>query len=92
LRWSLKDGAIGDFDDHRPDEEIDMPKKTPPVDQLIEEVEALCKVYCGKNAEGELWGQTCLRINRLNQILKKIRRQNRRLAIALTFRQEEQAK
>ena len=42
--------------------------------KLLEEVEALCKVYCGKDAESEQWIETCRRLERLDKLAKKVRK------------------
>jgi hypothetical protein len=41
---------------------------------LLNEVDALCKVYVGKKAEGEQWGETCKRLERLDKLAKALRR------------------
>lgn len=41
---------------------------------LLAEVEALCKAYVGKNAESEMWGETCKRFARLDKLAKKVRK------------------
>ena len=48
-------------------------KKNPQL-ELLEAVEALCAVWCGKAAEGEQWGETCRRLEALNKIAKKARK------------------
>ena len=40
---------------------------------LIDEVDALCRVYVGKNAPGEQWRDTLDRIDRLAKLSKKAR-------------------
>lgn len=42
--------------------------------KLIDEVEALCKVYVGKDAESEGWAATCRRLESLDKIVKRIRK------------------
>jgi len=42
--------------------------------KLIDDDEALCRVYIGKNAESEEWGKTCVRLADLDKLIKKIRR------------------
>lgn len=46
---------------------------TKDTEPLLLEVEALCRVYLGKNAESEPWGETCERFERLNKLAKKLR-------------------
>jgi hypothetical protein len=46
-----------------------------PTDKLIDEVEDLCKTYVGKNAECEQWFETCKRFERLDKLVKKIRKE-----------------
>ena len=41
--------------------------------KLVDEVEALCRVYDGKDAESEQWYQTCERLERLDKLVKRIR-------------------
>jgi hypothetical protein len=42
-------------------------------EKLIAEVEALCAVYSDKDG-GEQWGETLKRIDRLDKLVKKIRK------------------
>lgn len=44
------------------------------VEALLSEVEALCRVYVGKDAESEEWGQTCQRLARIDKLVKKVRK------------------
>lgn len=44
------------------------------VEALLTEVEALCRVYIGKDAESEEWGATCQRFARLDKLAKKLRK------------------
>jgi hypothetical protein len=46
--------------------------------KLIDDVEALCRVY--KNAESEEWGKTCVRLADQDKLIKKIRRAQQRTA------------
>jgi hypothetical protein len=48
--------------------------------KLIDDVEALCRVYVGKNAESEEWSETCVRLANLDKLIKKIRRAQKRVA------------
>jgi len=48
--------------------------------KLLSEVEALCHVYIGKKAEGEQWDKTCQRLEALDKLVRKIRRQQTKLA------------
>jgi hypothetical protein len=41
---------------------------------LLEAVEALCKAYCGPDAESEPWFETCKRLDRIDKLAKKLRR------------------
>jgi len=43
------------------------------VSDLINEVDALCRVYVGKNAPSERWRETCERLERLAKIVKRAR-------------------
>lgn len=45
-----------------------------PIAELIDEAEALCKVYVGKDAESEDWRDTCRRLERLDKLVKRVRR------------------
>lgn len=45
--------------------------------KLLDEVEALCRVYVGKDAEGEQWVATCRRLEGLDKLVKRIRRTQR---------------
>lgn len=54
-----------------------MPKPTPAA-ELLQEVEALCAAYVGKGAPGELWGETCARLERLAKLVKRVRAAERR--------------
>ena len=45
--------------------------------KLVDEVEALCRVYDGRDAESEQWYQTCERLERLDKLVKRIRIQQR---------------
>jgi len=44
------------------------------LDRLLDEVEALCRVYVGKNAESEAWGKTCERLETISKLAKAYRR------------------
>lgn len=44
------------------------------VDALLAEVEALGDLFLKKDAEGEPWGKTCDRIERMARLARKIRR------------------
>lgn len=44
------------------------------IEALLAEVEALCLIHCGKAAEGEPWGETCDRFDRLDKAAKKLRK------------------
>jgi hypothetical protein len=61
----------------RPKGEITMEKDW---GKLLSEVEALCHVYIGKKAEGEQWDKTCQRLEALDKLVRKIRRQQTKLA------------
>jgi hypothetical protein len=50
------------------------PKTNKAVEALLVEVEALCKAYIGKKAEGEQWAETCARFARLDRLAKKVRK------------------
>lgn len=41
---------------------------------LASEVEALTRLYIGKDAEGEAWGDTLRRLDSLAQIVRRVRR------------------
>lgn len=43
--------------------------------KLLNEVAELCRVYVGKNAPSEQWIETCRRLEMLDKLVKKIRRQ-----------------
>jgi hypothetical protein len=43
-------------------------------EKLLAEVEALTSKYVGKDAESEMWGETCDRLERLDKLAKKIRK------------------
>lgn len=45
-----------------------------PIDKLLDEVEALTKVYVGKKAESESWFETCERLERIDKLVKSVRR------------------
>jgi hypothetical protein len=45
--------------------------------KLVDEVEALYRVYVGKDAESEQWCQTCERLERLDKLVKRIRIEER---------------
>lgn len=47
---------------------------TKPIDKLLDEVEALTKVYVGKKAESESWFETCERLERIDKLVKSVRR------------------
>ena len=47
---------------------------TKDMEALLAEVEELCRVHVGKNAEGEQWIETCRRFERLDKLAKKIRK------------------
>lgn len=49
-----------------------------PITELVDEVEALCKVYVGKDAECEQWVDTCRRLERLDKLVKRVRRAQRK--------------
>ena len=42
--------------------------------ELIDQTEALCRVYIGKNAESEQWGDTLRRLDALDKLVKRVRR------------------
>lgn len=44
------------------------------VEALLTEVEALCRVYVGKDAESEEWGKTCERLAKIDKLAKKVRK------------------
>ena len=52
-------------------------EKLTPAEQLLEAVEALCKVYVGKNAPSEQWRETIDRFVELDKLAKKVRRAQR---------------
>jgi hypothetical protein len=54
---------------------MDMSKKLKKTMQLIEQVEALCAVYVGRKAEGEQWGQTVARIEKLSKAVKSAKKE-----------------
>lgn len=51
-------------------------------DKLLEEAETLCRIYVGKNAESEPWGDTLKRLIALDKQVKKIRRQQAKAGAA----------
>jgi len=54
---------------------MDVSKKLKKTKQLIEQVEALCAVYVGRKAEGEQWGQTVARIEKLSKAVKAAKKE-----------------
>jgi hypothetical protein len=44
-----------------------------PLLKLLDEIDALCAVYIGKNAPSEQWGVTCERFERIDKLRKKAR-------------------
>jgi hypothetical protein len=44
------------------------------LNQLLDQVEDLCTLYVGKNAPGEMWGDTCDRLIKLDRVIKRVRR------------------
>lgn len=41
--------------------------------KLLDEIDALCAVYVGKNAPSEQWGATCERLERIDKLRKRAR-------------------
>jgi hypothetical protein len=41
--------------------------------KLLDEIDALCKAYCGKKAESEQWLTTVDRLDRLNKLRHRAR-------------------
>ena len=41
---------------------------------LVDEAEALCGLFIGKDAEGESWGDTLTRLDRIDKLVKTIRK------------------
>ena len=41
---------------------------------LVNEVEDLCRVYVGRDAESEQWIDTCKRFERLDRLVKTVRK------------------
>jgi hypothetical protein len=48
-----------------------MPKR---VILLLDEIDALCRVYVGKDAKGEPWDETRRRLERLSKLSRPARR------------------
>lgn len=47
--------------------------------KLLDEVEALCRVYIGKDAESEQWLETLNRLDRIDRLLKRVRKEQVKL-------------
>lgn len=54
---------------------MDMSKKLKKTAQLIEQVEALCALYVGRNAEGEQWLKTIERLEKLSKAVKAAKKE-----------------
>lgn len=52
-----------------------MSKKLKKTAQLIEQVEALCALYVGRNAEGEQWLKTIERLEKLSKAVKAAKKE-----------------
>jgi len=54
-----------------------MTKKSA-IDELVDQAEALCRIYVGKNAPSEPWVQTCDRLEALDKVVKRVRRSQKK--------------
>lgn len=50
------------------------------MDELVDQAEALCAVYVGKNAPSEQWIETIRRLIELDKVVKKVRRTQKAVA------------
>lgn len=41
--------------------------------KLLDEIDELCRIYVGKNAPSEPWGETCVRLERIGKLRKRAR-------------------
>jgi hypothetical protein len=53
---------------------MSKPPKTK-LPELLSEVEDLCVIYVGKDAEGETWIETSKRLVRINRLVKAVRKE-----------------